>query len=244
MPRGTAGAGTPAWQRRASRTYEPVELLEPGLDGLPELPELPGLRWLPEALPMWVQWCVPADAGMLPAWLVPADVDAGGDDDVPGDADDEVVDVVDVTAVVPAPPVDASATPVTPAPTPAAATPVMMSRRARPPILETIRSSLRTASRVVRPARLSGTSVRRGTIRRPWPGSQGTMTYRRRLTGAVAEAASCLQAQMHAHGLVKLGHDRKRQAAHAAADALNGHRPDLLRLSLRIARQPCLSGRK
>jgi hypothetical protein len=85
---------------------------------------------------MWVQWCVPVDPGMLPAWLVPVDADDDGDDEELCDAEDEV-DVV-VAAVVPEPLVDASATPVTPAPNPAATTPVMMSRRARPPILETI----------------------------------------------------------------------------------------------------------
>jgi hypothetical protein len=93
---------------------------------------------LPEPLPMWVQWCVPVDPGMLPARLVPVEVDEDGDDDALGDAEDDVVDVVDVTAALPAPPVEASATPVAPAPTPAATTPVMMSRRVRPPILETI----------------------------------------------------------------------------------------------------------
>jgi hypothetical protein len=93
---------------------------------------------LPEPLPMWVQWCVPVDPGMLPARLVPVEVDEDGDDDALGDAEDDVVDVVDVTAALPAPPVEASATPVAPAPTPAATTPVMMSHRVRPPILETI----------------------------------------------------------------------------------------------------------
>jgi hypothetical protein len=92
---------------------------------------------------MWVQWCVPVDPGMVPARLVPVDADEDaadedGADDALGDAEDDVDDVVDVTAVVPEPPVDASATPVAPAPSPAATTPVMMSRRARPPVLETI----------------------------------------------------------------------------------------------------------
>ena len=82
---------------------------------------------------MWVQWWVPAEPGLLAAWLVPVDAD----DDELGVAED---DVVDVTAAAPEPPVEASATPVTPAPTPAAAKPVMMRRRARPPVLETIGS--------------------------------------------------------------------------------------------------------
>jgi hypothetical protein len=87
---------------------------------------------------MCVQWCVPADPGSVLGELDPADADEDGDDDELGDAEDDVVDVVDTVPAVPDPPVDASATPVTPAPTAAATTPVIMSRRARPPILETI----------------------------------------------------------------------------------------------------------
>jgi hypothetical protein len=94
---------------------------------------------------------------MDPVWPAPVDPDEDGDDDAVavGDADDEVVDALDVPAVEDGPFVDASATPVAPAPTPAAMTPVMMSRRARPPTLETIRflPSLRPAARV-RPTRL------------------------------------------------------------------------------------------
>jgi hypothetical protein len=75
-------------------------------------------------------------AGAAPRLL---EADEDGDDDALGDAEDEVVDALDVPAVVPGLLVDASATPVKPAPTPAATTPVMMSRRARPPTLETIR---------------------------------------------------------------------------------------------------------
>jgi hypothetical protein len=70
---------------------------------------------------------------------VPLEADEDGDDEALGDAEDEVVDALDVPAVVPGLLADASATPVKPAPTPAATTPVMMSRRARPPTFETIR---------------------------------------------------------------------------------------------------------
>jgi hypothetical protein len=72
------------------------------------------------------------DPGIVPAGLVPVDGDELGD------AEDDVAEVVDVVAVDPDPPAEASATPVTPAPTPAATMPVMMSRRARPPDLESI----------------------------------------------------------------------------------------------------------
>ena len=90
---------------------------------------------------MWVQWCVPADPGAIragaepdPAELEPADGDADGD------GLDESDDVVDTCVPdPPAVPVDASATPVAPAPSPPAIMPVMMSRRTRPPVMETIR---------------------------------------------------------------------------------------------------------
>jgi hypothetical protein len=90
---------------------------------------------------MCVQWCVPAVPGVIragaepdPAELDPADGDA--DDD----GLDECDDVVDTcVADPPAAPVDASATPVAPAPSPPPMMPVMMSRRIRPPVLETIR---------------------------------------------------------------------------------------------------------
>jgi hypothetical protein len=71
------------------------------------------------------QLCVPDGAGV-------GDVVDVDDDD--GDELDDVVCAI-VVAAGAAPPVDASATPVAPAPTPAATTPVMRSRRARPPIL-------------------------------------------------------------------------------------------------------------
>ena len=58
------------------------------------------------------------------------------DDGLAADVD-EVVRVT-VVPVAAEPPVEASATPVAPAPTPAATMPVMISRRARPPILEAI----------------------------------------------------------------------------------------------------------
>jgi len=153
-PRGkaddTARLASRLGKRRASRTYEPVELLEPGVA------EFPAPLVLPELLPpMWVQLCLPVDPGIVPAWLVP-DEDGDDDADALGEEDeDEVVEAFDVVALVPEPPVDASATPVAPAPTPAATTPVMMSRRARPPILETIRvPPFATARRVARLARL------------------------------------------------------------------------------------------
>jgi hypothetical protein len=102
----------------AGRTYEVVEL-----DLL---------------LPMWVQWCVPAEPGPAPL--------GGPDRDDPDDADgagEDEVEVVDtcVVAAVPEPPVAASATPVAPAPSPAATTLVMISRRVRLPVLETIGAS-------------------------------------------------------------------------------------------------------
>ena len=161
--RGTAvrhclGLAGPPGQRPASGTYEPAELLELAPAELPALPELP--EPLP---PMWVQWCVPVDPGMLPAGLVPVDVgeDGADDGDELGDAEDDVVDVVDAVPDDAEPPVDASATPVAPAPTPAATMPVMMSRRARPPILETIgflpswRPAASRRRRVVRDQRAS-----------------------------------------------------------------------------------------
>jgi aryl-alcohol dehydrogenase-like predicted oxidoreductase len=86
---------------------------------------------------MWVQLCLAGEPGLGAA--LPVEADEDGDDEALGDAEDEVVDVLDVPALAPALLVDASATPVKPAPSPAATTPVMMSRRARPPILETMR---------------------------------------------------------------------------------------------------------
>jgi hypothetical protein len=143
----------PPGQRRASGIYEPVELLEPGAAELPPLA-------LPELLPlMCVHLCVPVDPGIVLVWLVPVDADEDGDDDAVGDDEDDVVEAFGVDAAAPEPPVDASATPVTPAPTPAATTPVMMSRRVRPPTLETIRvPPFATASRMARPARLPGSA--------------------------------------------------------------------------------------
>jgi hypothetical protein len=77
-------------------------------------------------------------AGLVPAEPELPDADDDGDADELGvdDADcaDVVCAVVDVAALL----LDASATPVPPAPSPAATTPVMMSRRVRPPDLETI----------------------------------------------------------------------------------------------------------
>ena len=117
-----------ARHRRGAPAYDPLEL--------PELGVLELLR----PLPMCVQWCVPADPGVIccaepgPAELDPADGDA--DDDGLDEADD----VADACVVAePAVPVDASATPVAPAPSPPAMTPVMMSRRTRPPVMEIIR---------------------------------------------------------------------------------------------------------
>lgn len=93
---------------------------------------------LPELLPPgWAQLCLPLDRGMVPAGPVPvgADGDADGEDET---AEDDVVEVVEVVAVDAEPPVDASATPVAPAPTPAATMPVTINRRPRPPIVEFI----------------------------------------------------------------------------------------------------------
>ena len=89
------------------------------------------------------QGCVPVGAGVGDV------VDA--DDD--GDELDDVVCAI-VVAAVAAPGVDASATPVAPAPTPAATIPVISSRWARPPILKAIWF---LPSRRPRPARRSGT---------------------------------------------------------------------------------------
>jgi len=82
---------------------------------------------------------VPVEPGVIAPGL---DEDAGDDVDVDGDelavADDVVAVCDDVVPAVAEPPVDASATPVTPAPSPAATAPVMISRRTRPPDMETI----------------------------------------------------------------------------------------------------------
>jgi len=119
-----------------------------------------------------VQWCVLVDPGIVPGELVPPDADDDGDE--LGDADD--VDVVDAGPAAPELLVDASATPVTPAPTPAATTPVMMSRRVRPPILETIgflpsRRPPRSAAGSPSGARLRGRPALH-----PRPGSQRAMS--------------------------------------------------------------------
>ena len=83
--------------------------------------------------------------GVPPAGPAPPDggLDgaADGDDEELGEEDVDVVRTVVVVAD-PDPPVEASATPATPAPSPAAIAPVMMSRRMRPSVLETIRASL------------------------------------------------------------------------------------------------------
>jgi len=133
---------------------------------------------------MWVHLWLPCEPGMDPAWPVPVDAGEDGDDVALGDADDDVVDALDVPAVVAAPPVDASATPVKPAPSPAATTPVMISRRARPPVLETIGSSFsrRPAARCGRLA--SEVSLRPGSGKHPKPGSQRTMSISSRSSGS------------------------------------------------------------
>jgi hypothetical protein len=69
-------------------------------------------------------------------------VGVGADEELTADdglaaVDDDVVRAI-VVSVAAALPVAASATPDAPAPMPAATTPVMISRRARPPILEAI----------------------------------------------------------------------------------------------------------
>jgi hypothetical protein len=110
-------------------------------------------------VPICVHLCLPVDPGIVPADLVPDEADEDDDDvgDELGDAEDDVADVVDVVTAAPEPPVEASATPVAPAPTPAATMPVMMSRRARPPVLETIGvPPFVTAARVARTARRQG----------------------------------------------------------------------------------------
>jgi hypothetical protein len=71
---------------------------------------------------------------MVPAGGVPVEADEDGADD-----GDDVADVVEAVAAAPEPPVDASATPVAPAPTPAATMPVRTSRRVRLPVMEVIR---------------------------------------------------------------------------------------------------------
>jgi hypothetical protein len=104
---------------------------------------------------MCVQWCV-LDPGVAAAGGVPVEGDEDGDE--LGDDDDDVAAVVDVVVAAADPPVDASATPVAPAPTPAATNPVMMSRRVRPPVLETIGF---LPSR--RPSAFCGTTRRQGS---------------------------------------------------------------------------------
>jgi hypothetical protein len=90
---------------------------------------------------MCVQWCVPAVPGVIRAVAEPDPAELGlADGDADDDGLDECDDVVDTwVADPPAAPVDASATPVAPAPSPPAMMPVMMSRRTRPPVMETIR---------------------------------------------------------------------------------------------------------
>lgn len=114
------------------------------------------------------------DPGIVPGELVPADADDDGDE--LGDAEDDDVDVVDAVPAAPELPVDASATPVTPAPTPAATTPVMMSRRVRPPNLETI--GFLPSRRPPRGAAgsPSGITLRGCPARDPKPRSQGTLS--------------------------------------------------------------------
>lgn len=107
--------------------------------------EPPQLLWLVPGreLPICVQWCVPAGGVVLdpelldPELLDPELADADGDAEELGEDDADVVRVVVVPAEL-APPLDASATPVAPAPSPAAIAPVMISRRTRLPALETI----------------------------------------------------------------------------------------------------------
>jgi hypothetical protein len=53
---------------------------------------------------------------------------------------------------------------------------------------------------------------------------------------------SWLQAQVHAESVVKFAHDRGWQPAHAAADALDSYRPDLLGLRLGISGKTGLAG--
>jgi hypothetical protein len=94
---------------------------------------------------MCVQWWVPVDPGVALPAAVPGEADEDGDGDELGD---DVEDVVDVVVAAAEPLVEASATPVAPAPIPAARTPVRMSRRARrPPMVETMRFSLRDGRR-------------------------------------------------------------------------------------------------
>ena len=75
---------------------------------------------------MWGQLCVLVGVG------AGAVVDADGDDD---GAELDDVTCASVVLAAEAPPADASATPVAPAPTPAATMPVSSSLRARPPML-------------------------------------------------------------------------------------------------------------
>jgi hypothetical protein len=103
--------------------------------------------------------------GWLPlcAGLDPVDGDA--DDD--GADDSEVVDALCVGAVVAAAPlVAASATPVAPAPSPPAITAVMISRRTRAPVLETMSLLLPGEPSVAR-------RIWRQPARRAWHGPEG-----------------------------------------------------------------------
>ena len=90
-----------------------------------------------ELPPECVQGWVPAEPGMVPVGGAPTEADEDGDDDGDDDGED-VADVVEAVAPAPEPRVDASATPVAPAPNPAATMPVRMSRRVRLRVMEVI----------------------------------------------------------------------------------------------------------
>jgi hypothetical protein len=86
---------------------------------------------------MCVQWWVP---GACDGVLAGPELDpAAGVVDDDDDEDEVVALVVDVVPGLAEPPVDASATPAAPLPSPAATTAVMMSRRTRPDLLDPIR---------------------------------------------------------------------------------------------------------
>jgi hypothetical protein len=109
---------------------------------------------------------------MVRAGPVPVGADVDGEEDA---AEDDVVEVVEVVAVDAEPPVEASATPVAPAPTPAATIPATMSRRPRPPIVEFIRFPPFRRPAAERGRRTFSIRLRRGPARHPKPASQSGM---------------------------------------------------------------------
>jgi hypothetical protein len=181
------------------------------------VPEAPELLSLPPAgeLPVCVQWCVLADGAPLdPELLGPELADADGDAAELGDDDADVVRV-DVVSAELAPPLDASATPVAPAPSPAAIAPVMISRRTRLPAVETIgASSLPGRPRVV--AGLSSAGSLRGQ-----PATALSPRYQRNLNRS-DEPSGCQPAVKSAYSVSGTFQTARSQPMLSGSDSLAG----------------------